>query len=265
MKYRTALLCFGLITAIAPPAQACFVGVRHAPSYEIAPPDEAVPWPSLPGTLAMGLSDLGVLDGDDVHLRCVLETVQADMTGDDKESERGRRGERLGLPPFSAASGGSGGTRRGGGGTPRSLLTFLSPVSGSLGGFFGASGSGGAGGNGSGSGNGGEGGDGTLAFVSGTDGDGSGGNGGNAGGPGFGPGDGGTDGLPPVDPGIPGTDPVIDELPGGPGARDIVTAVPEPGSGYLLSMGLLMSAGLSRRRRARQRDAASRQVQTSTG
>lgn len=239
MKYRTALFCFGLIATVASPASACFVGVQHAPSYEIVPAGEAAPWPTGFQAVTMGLSDLGVLKGDNIHLRCYLETVDAELDEADEETDPEGGGNLLGLQPFSGASGRTGGTRRTGSrGTPPSMLTFLAPVSGGgLGGFFGSNNSGG--GDGEGNSN-------TLAFVPGTDGEEGGENGGD---PALGPNGEDPNGLPPGGPDNPDGGPGIDDLPGGPGTEDIVTVVPEPGSGYLLSMFLLMTAVLSRRRR----------------
>ena len=254
MKYRTALLCIGLIATVAAPAQACFVGVEHAPSYEIVPADAATLWPTGPRAVTTGLSELGILEGDNIHLRCYLETVDAELDEADEEADPEDGGNLLGLQPFSGAGGRTGGTRRTGGrGTPPSMLTFLGPVSGGgLGGFFGSSG-------------GGEDNSDTLAFVPGTDGEEGGENGGD---PAFDPNGEDPNGLPPGGPDNPPGGPGIDDLPGGPGTEDVVTVVPEPGTGYLLSMFLLTTAALSRRRRRRaryHRDAFSRQVQTSTG
>ncbi len=235
MKYRTALICFGLIATVASPASACFVGVQHAPSYEIVLADEMALWPTGSRAVTMGLSELGVLEGDNVHLRCYIETVNAELDEADEETDPEAGGNLLGLQPFSAAGGRTGGARRSSGrGTPPSMLTFLGPVSGGgLGGFFGSSNSGGGNSN-------------TLAFVPGTDGEEGGENGGD---PGFDPNGEDPNGLPPGDPDNPDGGPGVDDLPGGPGPEDIVTVVSEPGTGYLLSMFLLTTAGLSRRRR----------------
>lgn len=248
MKYRTALLCFGLIATVASPASACFVGVKHAPSYEIVPADETTLWPTDSLAVTMGLSDLGVLEGDNVHLRCYLETVDAELDESEEETERGGGNNLLGLQPFSAASGGSARSpRTGGRGAPPSMLTFLGPVSGA--GFIGASN---GGGNAS-----------TQAFVPGTDGNPDGDPDGD---PALDPDGGDPNGLPTIDPGNPGGGPGEDDLPGGPGTEDIVTVVSEPGTGYLLSMFLLTAVGLSRcRRRRPHRVALSRQVHTRTG